>query len=80
MSILTLTPEARASVIRDVTDDAIPRSSFYVPCESAVRNDCRARRSRSVNWGADSAHRPFSTYERGERPRLSRRRRAGGLT
>ena len=30
MSILTLTPEARASVVRDVTDDAIPRSSFYV--------------------------------------------------
>lgn len=30
MPILTLTPEARAAVIRDVTDDAVPRSSFYV--------------------------------------------------
>lgn len=30
MSILTLTAETRSTVIRDVTDDAVPRSSFYV--------------------------------------------------
>jgi uncharacterized hydrophobic protein (TIGR00271 family) len=30
MSILTLTAEARSAVIRDVTDDAVPRSSFYI--------------------------------------------------